>query len=94
MHELMYVHVSEVDPGFSDRWSEGKLKERGQECSPISYRDLNTKIIQFEHMFKQLSNQVSVATVASYMISAKINQQAWISRLIFAIYSSKIKSGS
>ena len=35
-------------------------------------------------MFKQLSNQVSVA---SYMISAKINQPALqlVSRLIFAI---------
>ena len=33
-------------------------------------------------MFKQLSNQVSVA---SYMISVKINQPALVSRLIFAI---------
>ena len=33
-------------------------------------------------MFKQLSNQVSVA---SYIISVKINQPALVSRLIFAI---------
>ena len=54
---------------------------------------LNIKIIhlhEYMYSYKQLSNQVSVA---SYMISAKVNQPAWVSRLIFA-NSSNIKNGS
>ena len=53
----------------------GSRKESGvQPQKLLGFVLLNIKMIHFEHniMFKQISNQVSVASY-SYMISAKIN---------------------
>ena len=64
--KIIIEFSSGADPGFSERGVR-KFKERSsygvQPQKLFGFVLLNIKITHFEHMFKQISNQVSVATL-------------------------------